>query len=82
MQSGAFRGNTITVNKGDVVLKEAGSRSATPAHIEILTEGTFRAEVVHAGVVVVIGGLRHPFRMEERGVRVRVVDGELQVSFV
>lgn len=79
MDSGIFRGTTITVNSGDVTVKEAGSRAAAPARIEIVTEGLFRAGIVHPGVVVTIGNRRHAFRNEERDVRVRLVDGELQV---
>lgn len=79
MDSGVFRGTSITVNNGNVTVKEAGSRTATPAHIEIVHNGEFRARIVHPGVVVTISNQRHTFRHQELNVRVRLVDGELHV---
>lgn len=82
MQSGVFRGTSMTVHQGDVDVKEAGSRASAPVQIEIVTKGQFRARLVHPGVVVAIGNQRYAFRNEERNVRVRLVDGELKVDFV
>jgi len=80
IESGVFRGSTLTVHAGNVVIKEVGSRAASPTRIEIVTEGAFRAGFVHAGVVVAIGNRSHTFRNEAVDVRVRLVDGELRVQ--
>ena len=68
------------IHAGNVVIKEVGSRAASPTRIEIVTEGAFRAGFVHAGVVVAIGNRSHTFRNEAVDVRVRLVDGELRVQ--
>ncbi|MFS8581791.1 MAG: hypothetical protein FWJ61_03005, partial [Limnochordales bacterium] len=78
-EAGVFRGSTLTVHAGNVAIREAGSRAGAPARIEIVTEGVFRAGLVHPGVTVTIGSRSHTFRTETSDVRVRLVDGELRV---
>lgn len=79
MEAGVFRGTSLTVHRGDVRVKEIGSRSGAPVEVEIVTEGTFRAGAVHQGVAVAVGNRRRVFRRPARDVRVRLVDGELEV---
>lgn len=79
IEAGVFRGSTLTVHAGNVAIREAGSRAGAPARIEIVTEGVFRAGLVHPGVTVTIGSRSHTFRTETSDVRVRLVDGELRV---
>lgn len=80
MQSAVFRGTALTVHRGNIKVREIGSRTAAPVHVEIVTEGVFQAAVVHQGVSVAIGNRRHTFPRPARDVRVRLVDGELQIE--
>lgn len=79
IEAGVFRGSTVTVNTGDIVVKEAGSRSAAPTRLEIVDRGVIKASLIHPGVTVAIGNRSHTFRREALDVRVRLVDGELQI---
>lgn len=80
VESGVFRGESVTVNRGTVTMDEAGSPLGTEVRISILEDGVFKARIVHPGVCVTIGGQSYTFRSGARGVRVRLVDGELHVS--
>lgn len=77
--SGVFRGQSATVHRGNIHFKEIGGRTSAPVEVAIVTDGTFRAGLVHPGVSVTIGNRRHTFRQPTRNVKLRLSDGELQI---
>lgn len=82
MDSGVFRGDSITVNSGNVTLDEVGSPLGAEVRIDILADGQFRARKIYPGVVVTIDNQTHKFDTQAQNVRIQLAKGKLQVSGV
>jgi len=81
MESGVFRGHSITVHEGDVYLKEVGSKAAVSVRIELVKGGQFRAQHVHPNVEVVIKGQSYTFDSPARFVAVTLTEDGIKVNW-
>ncbi|HHT72546.1 MAG TPA: FapA family protein [Firmicutes bacterium] len=79
MERGLFRGGSITVNQGNIILKELGGPTGVATNATIVTNGRLKCQTVHSNVIISIAQQRYRFDEPAMDVHAYLVDGSLVV---
>lgn len=79
MERGPFRGGSIVVNRGNVIVKELGGPTGVATSVTIVTNGRIKCQDVHSNVTIEIAQQRYRFDEPAFDVQAYLVDGSLVV---
>jgi len=79
MERGVFRGGDITVNNGNIVAKELGGPTGVSTHVNIVSNGHIKSDLVHSNVTIDIAQQRYRFDYQATKVRAFLSDGILTI---
>lgn len=79
MVNGPFRGGSIEVNSGNVIVKELGGPTGVATSVTIVGSGRIKCQTVHSNVTISIAQQRYRFDERALDVQAYLVDGSLVV---